>query len=228
MSVTSPAVFVEPVVTAHRPRVFRRAWLVLLVVGALVVISVVVWWYKGGRYQVFPRKWGVVEQGQVYRSGQLSSRLVGPVLEDHGIDVVLFMSSDNLNREDVRAEIEACKRLGIERYNFPLNGNGTGDPAMYADAVAKIVESMSAEKEVLVHCHTGSQRTSGAVAFFRLLVEKRSGSDVHAEMLSFGHDPDDNEKLIPYLNENMGIVAQMLVDRHVIDRVPDVLPVVQP
>ncbi len=43
MSVTTSAVSVEPVVSARRPRVFRRAWLVLLVVGALVVISAVVW-----------------------------------------------------------------------------------------------------------------------------------------------------------------------------------------
>ena len=78
---------------------------------------------------------------------------------------------------------------------------------------------------MLVHCHTGSQRTGGAVAYYRMLVEGRPAPEAYAEMVRFGHDPRDNPDLVPYLNAHMRELADILVARKVIDHAPDPLPV---
>jgi len=214
----------NPVGVTARKRVSRTQFVALILVALLIGAGV--WWYKGGRYKFYARNWGVVDAGMVYRSGQVSSGLIEQTLLEHKIGVVLFLSGDKMQREDVRTEVETCKRLGIERLNFPLGGDGTGDLVQYADAVAMMVKATKAGKPVVVHCHTGAQRTGGAVVFYRTLVQGLSGHDATVELESYGHDPDDNGNLIPYLNKNMAEMARLLVERGTIEKVPDPLPVI--
>jgi protein tyrosine/serine phosphatase len=77
---------------------------------------------------------------------------------------------------------------------------------------------------VLVHCVAGAQRTGGVIAGYEMLVEKKPVDEAYSQMRKYGHDPRDNPHLIDYLNAHMGELAKMLVDRHVIDRVPVPLP----
>ena len=196
-------------------------------IGALLVFTTataVTAWYAGLRWQVFPRKFAAVDPNSLYRSGQISPRLIEPTLRTYGIDLVLFMSSDNLQREDVRAEIAACQRLGIRRVNLPLGGNGTGDPEAYVAALIEIHRARQRGEQVLVHCHTGSQRTGGVVALHRILLDGWTPADARDELLAFGHSPRDNPALIPYLNANMRLIAGRLVDAGVLPSLPEPIP----
>lgn len=205
-----------------------RAWVLLSLLAAMTA---------GGyysytaylRWEYFePRNFAAVEPGKLYRSGQISRHQIRSTLTNNKIGAIIFMSEDKADRPDVQAEAAAAAELGVERYNFPLAGDGTGNPDRYVDAVATIVQCQSRGKAVLVHCHTGAQRTGGAIAFYRLLVQGRTGKEVYAELNEHGHDPTDNVRMIPFLNQNMGRVARGLLDRGVIPALPATLPVIEP
>jgi protein tyrosine phosphatase (PTP) superfamily phosphohydrolase (DUF442 family) len=198
----------------------------VLLIGLLVaVVGGAIWlWEDVVEDRVIPKRWGVVEQGAVYRSGQLSGALVERTFRDNGIEVVVSLRPDEPGNKDHEAERRAVEDLGIEWLVFPLRGDGTGDVVNYAKAVAAMVEAKRQGKPVVVHCAAGTYRAGGVVAAYRLLVEGADPADVYAEMLDYDYDPDD-ENPPAYLNEHMGEIAALLVEMGAIEKVPDPLPV---
>ena len=77
---------------------------------------------------------------------------------------------------------------------------------------------------MLVHCAAGSQRTGGVFAAYRTLVQGMAPEQAIAEMQKFDWDPDKDQVLLDYLNENIGHIAQQLVLAGVIGQVPSPLP----
>jgi protein tyrosine phosphatase (PTP) superfamily phosphohydrolase (DUF442 family) len=198
---------------------------VVLIGVAAAVIGGAIWlWEDVLEDRFIPKRWGVVDQGAVYRSGQLSAALVERTLRDNGIEVVVSLRPDEPGNKDHEAEQQAVEDLGIDWLVFPLRGDGTGDIANYARAIAAIVEAKRQGEPVVVHCAAGSYRAGGVVAAYRLLVEGADPADVYAEMLDYDYDPDD-ENPPAYLNEHMGELAALLVEMGVIEKAPDPLPV---
>lgn len=201
----------------NRRPVSRVSFLRLASALTALAITGALLWIGGVAHYFIPRNWGEVEPG-FYRSGQISRFLMERTLRERRIGLVVFMSGDKANRPDVQAEQSACRKLGVERMNCPLAGNGTGDINSYIDALEAVCRARNEGRAVLVHCHTGSQRTGGVVAYYRLLVQRRPPAEVYAELRRYGHDPHDNPELIRYLNEHMGEVSTALADRGIIDR----------
>jgi len=193
---------------------------VLLIAGAALGLV--------DRHDVMPKRLVAVEPGWLYRSGQISPRLVRPVLEELGIRKVVWMVHYDPERTSHRAEAQATQALGIERLHFPMRGDGTGKLSRYADAIAEVHESRLAGEPVLVHCAAGSRRSAAVVSLYQLLVEGRPAGEVYQELDRFGTRPVAESPLLPYLNGNMRKLAEQLVDRGVITRVPDPLPVLRP
>ena len=193
--------------------------IVLLVIGGLIA------WNNGVRDGIFPKNFGVVEPGQLYRSGQISHWQIEPALKNNGIKVIVALSGHGGKQADLDAELKAVNELGIDREVFPLGGDGTGQIEQYALAIAAIHKAKKEGKPVLVHCIAGAQRTGGVIATYEMLVEKKSPAEAFEQMRKYGHDPTANPHLLEYLNDHMGELAKKLVDRGVIDRVPDPLPV---
>lgn len=171
-----------------------------------------------------PKRWGVVEKGAIYRSGQLSRNLVKKMLATNHIQRVVDLTFDDPNDKNHSAELAAIAELGIERRLCPLLSDGTGDVHIYAEAVAAVAEAAREGKPVLVHCAAGAQRTGGVVAFYRLLVQKKSPEFVLAEMQKYQYDPRRSPRLLEYVNTNIGQIAEDLVKDGTIDRVPEPLP----
>src|SRR5260370_5346876 len=90
------------------------------------------------RDRFIPKRWGVVEEGKIYRSGQLSRHLVRQTLESHRIQTVVDLTWDDPNERNHVAELAAIAELGIERKLCPLQPDGTGDVHIYAQAVAEV------------------------------------------------------------------------------------------
>ena len=210
----------EPVSTPRRgiPRPWIIAAIVLLLIGGGVAADEI-----ADRYFIV-RNWGVVEEGGLYRSGQISRHLIKDTLADHGIDLIVFLSIDKPNRPDVQAEQQAAGELNIPRKLYDLHGDGTGEITLYADAIAEVAKARRDGKQVLVHCHAGAQRTGVFVAAYRMLVTGATPEQAKEELFDGGHDPDSNPNLIPYLTGNMRRLAELLVERGVIERVPEPLP----
>ena len=176
------------------------------------------------RDRFIPKRWGVVAEGKIYRSGQLSRHLVKQVLQRHQIQTVVDLTFDNPQDANHTAEIAAIAELGIERRLCPLDSDGTGDAHIYAQAVAAVAAAARQGKPVLVHCVAGAQRTGGVVALYRLLVEGRSSASVLDEMQKYKYDPQRSPKLLEYLNAHIAEIAEDVVRDGTIERVPSPLP----
>jgi protein tyrosine/serine phosphatase len=176
------------------------------------------------RDRFIPKRWGVVEEGKIFRSGQLSRHLVKETLQRNQIQSVVDLTIDDPADETHEAELQAIAELGIERQLFPLKADGTGDVHIYSQAVAAVARAARENKPVLVHCVAGAQRTGGVVAFYRLLVQGKSPDFVFREMQKYKYDPAYSPELLKYLNEHMAEVADDLVRDGTIAVAPAPLP----
>ncbi|MGE5296738.1 MAG: dual specificity protein phosphatase family protein, partial [Solirubrobacterales bacterium] len=161
--------------------------------GVILVLCGAMWlWVELVEDRVVPKRWAAVEQGCLYRSGQLSPSLVKKTLKRHKIAVIVNLTHDEPQDEEQQAEAKAAEELGIRLTRFPLNGDGTGDIRNYADAIEEIVLARNQGRRVLIHCRAGVQRTGGVIACYRLLVERRPASFVMEELRENRWDPTDN------------------------------------
>lgn len=199
-----------------------------LVVGLLTVAVAVAVWENLLKYRVTAKQWGVVTEGKIFRSGQISKWMIEKTLKKHGIQVIVDLTGLDPHDEGQQAEITAAKRFGIQLHRFPLRGDGTGDIHNYAKAIEVLVASERQHKPVLVHCAAGAQRTGGVVAAYRVLVLGQSPHDAYAELSRYGWKAHKDQILLEYLNGHMRELAELLVARKIIASVPDPLPVVEP
>lgn len=194
-------------------------WIAALMIGGSIWL-----WEEVIEDRVIPKRFGVVQQGSIYRSGQLSAALVRKTLAKYKIEVIVSLSGEAMDDPDMNAERQAAADMGIKRVCFPLKGNGTGDIKNYAGAISAICQAQKQGKTVLVHCAAGSQRTGGAIAIYRIFVEKKDTSFAIAEMIEYGWKAKSNPYLLPYLNENMSELATLLKEMGVITEIPQPLP----
>lgn len=173
--------------------------------------------------RVFPKRFGEVEAGLVYRSGQIHPALIKDTLAEHQIAKVIDLRYWEELPEMV-AERDAIDELSIESNRFPLNGNGTGNIDHYVKALLSLHQSILAGEPVLVHCAAGSQRTGGVFAFYQTLVQGVPAQQAVAEMARYDWDPNKDQILLDYLNEHIAKVAKELVLAGVISQVPQPLP----
>ena len=155
----------------------RHSWRQIVFIVLLIIVFLVSATYVFDRYikwNVFPKRWGVVEQAVIFRSGQLSPPQISKQIKKHDIDVIVSLMSPLPGDVAYEAENKAINDYGIERFEYPLLGDGTGDIDQYASAIAKIHESVQSGRVVLVHCAAGTQRTGGVIASYRMLVQNRS------------------------------------------------------
>lgn len=217
---SDPAPQPPATVAARRP---RRLYKALIGLG---VAAGVLWWTEGnGRRMFIPRNFGVVEEGAIYRSGQLHRALLERTLEQHRIDVVIDLEKDDPRDVHEAAEREVVERLGIRHVQLEeLSGSGRGDPQDYVDALAALVEARREGKRVLVHCAAGSQRTGALVAMYRMLYEGWDGERAYEEYLDYRSRPPGEPKLSRWMSENLETVVSGLESRGLLERRPDPLP----
>ena len=204
------------------PRTGRR-W--LFVAGLVIVVGLAIWaWFGVIRYQIIPKRFGVVEQGRIYRSGQISAPLIKKILTKYNIRVIIDLTSADPNDHDKQAEKQAAAELNIKVFRFSMSGNGTGDVNDYVTAVAAIANAEKQNLPVLVHCAAGAQRTGGIIAAYQLLVQKIDPNIVEDEIEKYGCDIDNKPVLRSYLNDNMAEFAMRLKQAGVIDQIPATIP----
>ncbi len=192
---------------------------------AIVVITSVWVWDECLKYRFYPKRWGVVEQEAIYRSGQLSPSVILQTLKKYDIHRVIDLT--NGTPEDgieQTAELKTIQKLNIESIKIPLCGDGTGSLANYARAVAEVHKSVKLGQPVLVHCAAGSKRTSGVLVYYLVLVKHCDPIKTVREMQRYDFGPKSSPELIRFLNRNMNEVAKRLVKAGVLDHVPEVLP----
>ena len=194
-----------------------------------MLIAGSVWlWEEVLQDRFIPKRFGVVEPGQIYRSGRLHRSLVERTLRKYKIAKIVDLTGGVPKDQDQQAEVRAAQVLGIERVELYLEGDGTGDIRRYAEAIVFIHDAVRQNKPVLVHCAAGAQRTGGVIAAYRMLVQKKPPSEVQDEMTEYRWNPNKDHELPQYLNNNMGNLAGILVAQGVLARVPEPLPQLNP
>ncbi|MCH2154339.1 MAG: hypothetical protein MK089_13450, partial [Phycisphaerales bacterium] len=99
----------------------------IVIILIIAVVGGGIWWWSENRHRFFPKRWGEVVPGSIYRSGQLHRDLVKKTLVDNGIDIVVCLRPHEADHLDHQAEREAVGELGIELIELDLVGDGTGD-----------------------------------------------------------------------------------------------------
>src|SRR5438874_11100101 len=107
----------------------RGTFVVLL--GILLAASAV-WAWSAFRYDFIPKRFGIVVPGSLYRSGQISPRLIRSTLQEHNIQLVIDFQGARESDAAQSAEQQAVNDLHIEYKRLPLAGDGTGDITRYA------------------------------------------------------------------------------------------------
>ena len=201
--------------------------------GLLVAVTAGVIAWDAVRYDVVPKRLVPVEDGFLYRSGQISPRLIADVLDDLSIDsVVSLVDYDPLRPEHV-AEVAAARERGVRFLNFDMRGNGTTEHLDdYVLAVQEIHRAREAGDRVLVHCASGVRRAAGVSSVYRVLVRGDPPDEVFVEELDrfvgpfglWGPRSAAESQILPFLNENMAYFAEQLVEASVIPVAPDPIP----
>lgn len=199
----------------------------LLTVAMVSCLGYGIFWWKEHRYEYFPKRWGVVVPGEIYRSGQLTPQMLDKMLTKHGIHTVIDMQLNDVRDPIQQAEVQYAAEHGLAHHRFGLAGDGTGDVNSYVGALTTIIQCQKAGEPVLVHCAAGSQRTGGVVAFYRLLFEKAEPQAVWAELEEYDWNVKEDYELLNYINKNLPYIAQQMVDRGLLEQVPSPMPRLQ-
>ncbi|MBI4565553.1 MAG: tyrosine-protein phosphatase [Planctomycetes bacterium] len=179
----------------------KAAILAGLAAAAAVVATA---WHKWLRHEFTPRNFGVVESGTLFRSGQLTERMLRRVVGKHGLRTIVAL---NAGRSSGDMERRVAAELNVERFEFALPGDGRGDPRAVAQALA--VMSDPQRQPVLVHCATGAQRTGLAVLLYRHLVQGVPIEEAYPESFGFDHRPEEWQ-MLAYVADHVEEIRQEL------------------
>lgn len=198
----------------------------------------------GGAYLVFqnnyarhfwPRNFGVVEPGRMYRSGTIEPHLVRDTFRKYDVNVVISLQGRDYDSREQNGLLRIADEEGVEVHYFQMKGNGlpgAEDPTEavreYARALSAIAKARRAGRCVWVHCGAGRHRTGGMVAMYRMLFLKQSPDLAYAELQQYGWDPRKHSVLTKWLNANMAAICKELVRIGALDTVPDPLPHIGP
>ncbi|XSG81510.1 MAG: tyrosine-protein phosphatase [Methyloligella sp. ZOD6] len=148
-----------------------------------------------------------VVAGEFYRSGQPSPDDIARYQKAHGIKTIINLRGKNVGRDWYDAELAASERLGITHLDFRMSSKRELSQEEAAELIAMMEK---AEKPLLIHCYSGSDRSGLAAALYVAAVAKL-GEILAEDQLSptFGHVPlpflsvyamdETFEKLEPWL-----------------------------
>ncbi len=188
--------FSASIAGVHRARSRIVLW---IAAAAIAVVAGVGVWKRAVRPNLFPKNFGVVEAGQIYRSGELSPEAMRRVVSEHGIRTVVDLGAHKDDPVSDRREQRTCDALGVTRYAMRLEGDSTGNPNYYVQALRLM--SDPEKRPVLVHCNAGAERTGCAVILYRHFVQGKGIEEVYPETFEYRHSDERNPKLRETLNK---------------------------
>ena len=185
-------------------RRFTRNAFIIAGVSFLTVLFIV----KGVVPHLVPKNFGVVTEGRLYRSGELTTTALKSVVEAHGIRTIIDLGAHDHDPAGERREQATADLLGVRRVVLYLEGDATGDPNRYVEALRIIADESNGP--VLIHCAAGAQRTGCAVALYRSIAEGWDDERALVEAEDYRHDPLDNPLMRETFHEWKDEIARSL------------------
>lgn len=169
---------------------------VLLATAVVLLVAAVPLLYSSHRQTTF-RNVRVVEDGVLYRSGQLSPAALDRVIHDYGIRTVVTLRTVRDPAKPYPDEWErgVCEARGLKHVRIVPKVWGPDEmgevPAeQVVQAFLKVMDD-PANHPVLVHCFAGVHRTGTLCAIYRMDAHGWPVGRAMAEMHACGYDPDD-------------------------------------
>lgn len=188
---------------------------------ACAIAGLIVLWYQVFEVRFYPKRFGAVSEGKIYRSGRIHPVLIEDTLRENGIRTIISLTG---NDGHSAPENNAAKKLGIKIYYFTMQGSGICSAQEYATVLKTLNDSVKNNPPVLVHCSAGVNRTGAVIALYGMFVEKKSTHEAYKELLLYDWSPSRNGKLIPHLNGIMGEMSELLVKNGTIRELPHPIP----
>jgi tyrosine-protein phosphatase SIW14 len=168
----------------------------LLIIGLLVGGPL---WYASYHYHSF-RNFRVVEEGVLYRSGQLNIAGLKRLIHDYGIKTVVSLR-DGDKTSDVDEEKYLTGETDVAFVRIPPRAWWATDgsiPAEIGLAEFRAVMDNPANYPVLVHCFAGIHRTGAFCAVRRIDHDGWSNEAAILEMRNLGYTAEHMD-VLPYL-----------------------------
>jgi tyrosine-protein phosphatase SIW14 len=146
------------------------------------------------------KKFRVVREGVLYRSGQMTLEGLERAVHDYGVRTVVSLRDARIPGEPPPdgAEEDFCRKLDIFHVRVsPSRWEGAqGKPAPVEKGVRRFLEVMAdrANYPVLIHCFAGTHRTGGYCAIYRMEFENWSNERAIEELKSLGYANLEEEK----------------------------------
>lgn len=186
--------------SAGRASRFRHLTLAAIFGLPLVVLGLSAALYSAA----WPKRFAVVAEGQVFRSGAVSADQLRTLKERKGLRSVLCLL--NPSARETADERAAAEAQGIAWINIGLPGDGASTPEQRERIKAAMRE---APKPLLVHCAAGTNRTGLAIGMYRLHEEGWTLEQVMRELRAFGFkDEEHHENLRQALAEEARQAAE--------------------
>ena len=143
------------------------------------------------------RKFGVVEEGQITRSGRMTPATMRKLYNRTHVKTMIDLGMYKTGTPDEIAAQKTADELGITRHRLFLKGDATGNPNYYVHALRLMTDPDNLP--VHIHCNAGAQRTSAAVILYRVIVQGETIPEVYPEAFNYGHHPSTDWILLHYV-----------------------------
>jgi protein tyrosine phosphatase (PTP) superfamily phosphohydrolase (DUF442 family) len=170
----------------HNPQkpLFRGGLRRLFVPGLILLLLILppsVW---AVRLFVFNNA-AVVEEGQVYRSSQMSGDDIVQAAQRWKLASILNLRGSHPGEAWYDAEIRAGKEAGVVHYDIPMSARSLPRP----EQVRELLDILDkGPYPMLIHCKSGADRTGLASTLFLVEVRNRPLSEASAELTwKLGH-----------------------------------------
>jgi protein tyrosine/serine phosphatase len=178
------------------------SWLFALFIVALLIVGPLA--YARSR-QTALRNFHVVQEGVLYRSGQMSLGGVQRVIHDFRIKTVITLRDAKSPKDGPPDgdEESYCKSEGLKYVRIPPRPWWASDGTIPAEqGIQRFREIMKdpSNYPVLVHCFAGIHRTGAYCAVYRMEHDHWTNAQAIAEMKSCGYSNlDDEFDILGYL-----------------------------
>jgi uncharacterized protein (TIGR01244 family) len=165
-----------------KSQIIRALKLVGASVSALVVLTA-----GWAGYLHLSGNFHAVEDGAIYRSGQLSGVELSNRIRESGILTIINLRGNNAGSPWYDDEMKASAAAGVEHIDFPLSSHRE----LTREEVVQLARLLErSNRPILIHCKAGADRSGLVSAFYKLIIKKRPPEEA-ATQLSFryGHFP---------------------------------------
>ncbi len=171
----------------------RFKYLLVLAVLALVAAGPLCY---AVHHRAHMRNFGVVEEGVLYRSGQLTPDALDQVVRERNIKTLVTLRSTRVEGklppdswEEAYCELHGVKHVRIVPRVWSADEKGEVPAEQAVQEFLRVTED-PANYPILVHCFAGIHRTGMMCAIFRMEYQHWPVDKAIHEMMSYGYTPE--------------------------------------